>query len=235
MASDPTADEVSDDDLLAQVAGGAVEAFATLFRRRRAVVYRLALHMTGSASMADDVTQDVFMAVMRDAGRYEAGRSGATAWLCGIARNHARRRLEADRRIVSFDDSDAGQAVPALTDHPLEDLTRAQGIEALRRAILTLPLPYREAIVLCDLQELSYAAAADAIGCAVGTVRSRLHRGRALLASKLAAAPRRIRRRPDGGAPTRSFSLRAEVGAPSRSFRLQAEAAGGAEKIRGQS
>ena len=56
---------------------------------------------------------------------------------------------------------------------------------ALRRALLELPVRYREAIVLCDLQELSYADAADALGCAVGTVRSRLHRGRALLARRL--------------------------------------------------
>ena len=57
----------------------------------------------------------------------------------------------------------------------------------MRRAVLTLPLRYREVVVLCDLQELSYAEAADALACAVGTVRSRLHRGRQLLAAKLSA------------------------------------------------
>ena len=70
----------------------------------------------------------------------------------------------------------------------LGDLTRAESIDALRQAVLTLPVRYREAVVLCDLQEMSYADAAVALGCAVGTVRSRLHRGRALLALKLAAA-----------------------------------------------
>jgi hypothetical protein len=64
---------------------------------------------------------------------------------------------------------------------------RVERVEAVRRAVLSLPLRYREAVVLCDLQELSYADAAGALGCAVGTVRSRLHRGRALLASKLRA------------------------------------------------
>jgi RNA polymerase sigma-70 factor (ECF subfamily) len=58
-------------------------------------------------------------------------------------------------------------------------------LDALRRAVLSLPLRYREAVVLCDLQETPYAEAADALGCAVGTVRSRLHRGRALLAAKM--------------------------------------------------
>ncbi len=75
--------------------------------------------------------------------------------------------------------------------NPLADLTRAEGLEALRRAVLSLPLGYREAVVACDLQELTYAEAAEALGCAVGTVRSRLFRGRALLASKLGAPERK--------------------------------------------
>ena len=77
----------------------------------------------------------------------------------------------------------------------LGDLTRAESIGALREAVLTLPVRYREAVVLCDLQEMTYADAASALGCAVGTVRSRLHRGRALLAVKLTARERvRVRR-----------------------------------------
>ena len=182
----------NDDDLLAAVAAGERSAFSTLFRRRRADVYRFALHMTGDAATADDVTQDVFLAVMRDAGRYERGRSTVVAWLCGIARNHARRRLERDKRLVQFDlDDDAAPIdIGAVPADPLADLTKAEGLEALRRAVLSLPLRYREAVVACDLQELSYLEAAEALGCAVGTVRSRLHRGRALLASKLGATVR---------------------------------------------
>jgi RNA polymerase sigma-70 factor (ECF subfamily) len=58
-------------------------------------------------------------------------------------------------------------------------------VEALRRALGSLPVAYREAVVLCDLQELTYHDAAEAAGCAIGTVRSRLHRGRQLLAAKM--------------------------------------------------
>jgi RNA polymerase sigma-70 factor (ECF subfamily) len=188
MPDDTSLDAAADDELVARVAAGQAEAFGTLFRHRQALVYRFALHMTGSPAAAEDVTQEVFLAVMRDAGRYEPGRSGVAAWLCGIARNHARRRLERDRSMVPFEEGDDGETEwPATCVDPLEDLTRAEGIALLRKAILTLPLRYREAVVLCDLQELSYAGAADALGCAVGTVRSRLHRGRALLASKLTA------------------------------------------------
>lgn len=180
---------MEDDDLLAAVAAGDRAAFAALFRRRRPEVYRFALHLTGEPAAADDVTQEAFITVMRDAARYERGRSTVVAWLCGIARNHARRRLERDRRLVGFnvDEDDAPIEIGAVHDDPLAGLTRAEGVEALRRAVLSLPLRYREAVVACDLQELSYLDAAEALGCAVGTVRSRLHRGRALLAAKLGA------------------------------------------------
>lgn len=87
----------SDDQLLPKIAAGDRNAFAALFRRRQGDVYRFALHMTGSAAMAEDVTQDVFVAVMTDAGRFDPGRGSVTAWLCGVARNHARRRLERER------------------------------------------------------------------------------------------------------------------------------------------
>lgn len=190
MTSNPAVQ--TDEDLLAGVAAGDRDAFATLFRRRHPDVYRFALHMTGEPAAADDVTQEVFIAVMRDAARYERGRSTVAAWLCGIARNHARRRLERDKRLVTFnvDDDDAPIEVGAVHADPLAELARAEGLESLRRAVLSLPVRYREAVVACDLQELSYAEAAEALGCAVGTVRSRLHRGRALLASKLGATER---------------------------------------------
>ena len=68
---------------------------------------------------------------------------------------------------------------------PVGDLERQRHVDALRRAVVALPVRYREAVVLCDLHELSYADAAVALSCAIGTVRSRLHRGRALLARRL--------------------------------------------------
>jgi RNA polymerase sigma-70 factor (ECF subfamily) len=180
---------VSDPELLDRIARGDREAFAELFRRRQADVYRFALHMTASRATADDVTQDVFLAVMDDPRRYEAGRATVVAWLCGIARNHVRRRLERERGWEPLDGHDgSGTDLPAMVADPVADLTRAQRIDLLRRAILSLPVPYREAVVLCDLQEMSYADAAAAIGCAIGTIRSRLHRGRALLAGEIRAA-----------------------------------------------
>lgn len=176
----------SDDELIARMTAGDREAFAALYRRRRSDVYRFALHVSGSPAVADDVAQDVFMAVIQDAARYQPGRSGVVPWLLGIARNHVRRSVERERPAVSLPDdaSEAARTLAVETD-PLAGLARQQHVAALRRALLALPVKYREAVVLCDLHELTYADAAVALGCAVGTVRSRLHRGRALLAGRL--------------------------------------------------
>jgi len=180
-------DTVTDESLLARIAFGDVEALGVLFRRRQQSVFRFALHLTGSPAIADDVTQDVFLAVIRDAGRFDPGRAIVTAWLCGIARNFVRRRLGVAREVASIDDDAFDGPMPAVTPDPLMDLTSGEALEALRRAVLSLPIKYREVIVLCDLQEMTYEDAASTLACALGTVRSRLHRARALLTSKMQA------------------------------------------------
>jgi RNA polymerase sigma-70 factor (ECF subfamily) len=172
---------MTDEQLIVAVAAGDREAFGALYRRRRPDVYRFALHMTGIPAAAEDVAQDVFMTVMHEARRYTPGRSGVVPWLLGIARNHARRRL-ADRR---------HEPLPALGDEPgvnadpADGIAHSQRVQELRRALVSLPIAYREAVVMCDLQELTYQDAAEAAGCAIGTVRSRLHRGRQLLAETM--------------------------------------------------
>jgi RNA polymerase sigma-70 factor (ECF subfamily) len=187
MNPKPASDSTLDDSLLERIAAGDAAAFTALFRRRQGDVYRVALLMTGRRAAAEDVTQDVFLAVMREAARYEPGRSTVTAWLCGIARNHSRRRLEQDGRLVPLPDEHEEDATAAVQADPADDLANAQQVDALRRAVLSLPLRYREVVVLCDLEELSYRDAAVSLDCAVGTVRSRLHRARALLAAKMRA------------------------------------------------
>jgi len=187
MSEDETPAAVSDERLIASVAAGDADALGVLFRRSQQHVYRFALHLTGSPAIADDVTQDVFVTVIRDARRFEAGRASVVAWLCGIARNFVRRRLGPTREVASIDDETFDGPMPVVTADPLSDLTSGEELESLRRAVLSLPLKYREVIVLCDLQEMSYQDAASTVECAVGTVRSRLHRARALLTAKMQA------------------------------------------------
>ena len=202
-------DHIPDAELVRRLAAGDVGAFETLFQRRQGEVFRFALNMTASRSIAEDVTQETFLAVMRDAARYDAGRATVTAWLCGIARNHVRRRLERDRRLRPFGDEDWDDAQDAgqllAEDDPLADLTRAERVDAVRDAILSLPVRYRETVVLCDLEELSYVDAAAALGCALGTVRSRLHRGRALLAERLSEKRAQVDKSIDVGRASRTL------------------------------
>ena len=172
---------MTDEELRAAVAAGDREAFGTLYRRRRPDVYRFALHMTGVPAAAEDVAQDVFLAVIHEAPRYAPGRAAVLPWLLGIARNLARRRLT-ERR---YEPLPEGATEPAIEPDPLDGIARARHTAVLRRALVGLPVVYREAVVLCDLQELSYQDAAEVADCAVGTVRSRLHRGRQMLAATL--------------------------------------------------
>jgi len=180
MADEP---RLSDDVLIARIGSGDREAFAELYRRHKSVVSRFAAHMCGSRATAEDIVHEAFVAVIESAARYRPGRTEAKLWLLGIARNYVR-RARAIRRTTSLDEEPGAAALAVETD-PLTDLERQRNLASLRRAIVALPMRYREAIVLCDLHEFSYADAATALGCAVGTVRSRLHRGRALLARDL--------------------------------------------------
>ena len=178
--------QAGDDDLLRLLRTGDEEAFMTLYRRRGGPVYRFALQMSGSAAVAEEVTQDVFLAVLGGAAGYDPARGTLQSWLYGVARNHVLRSIDRDRRYSQSGEEEPVEA--AFTESPLDDLTRSEKLESVRQAVLALPPRYREVVALCDLQELSYEEAARAIGCAVGTVRSRLSRGRALLAEKLRAS-----------------------------------------------
>jgi RNA polymerase sigma-70 factor, ECF subfamily len=194
----------SDAELLRLMAAGDEQAFAIIYRRHQPQLYRFALLMGGSASVAEDVTQEVFMVLIRESQRYDPARGTLTAYLHGIARNCVLRILERERPYVPLaEDAEAPHALPlkllVAQDDPLSDCTRQEVIKSVRRAVLSLPERYREVVVLCEFQEFSYAEAAAVVGCAVGTVSSRLHRGHALLVEKL---------RPAGSGDSLSCSVR---------------------------
>jgi len=151
-----------------------------LYRRHQGPVFRFALHMSGKREIAEEVTQDVFLALLAGLRRYAQERGPLQSYLIGMARNHVRRYL--------------GNSIAAACIQPrgdlLEDLTAEQESAILRAAILRLPPNYREVVVLCDLEGLEYAEAAAQLGCAIGTVRSRLHRARAILEARLRSRER---------------------------------------------
>jgi len=215
--------------LLRRMVAGDEAAFTLLYRRKHPAIYRFALHMSGNAAMAEDVTQEVFMTLIRDAKRFDPARGTLGGFLFGVARNHLRRRWEQERNSVplpeSADELDAMMArsspgrvggkngtsgygngnanghsngngmghangngnsagVSAYMLHR-DDFASLENVTRVRQAIATLPENYREVVVLCELDELSYEEAAAALDCPVGTVRSRLHRARAILVEKL--------------------------------------------------
>ena len=205
--------------LLRRMVAGDEAAFTLLYRRKHPAIYRFALHMSGNAAMAEDVTQEVFMTLIRDAKRFDPARGTLGGFLFGVARNHLRRRWEQERNSVplpeSADELDAimarsstgrvggkngtsgygngngnghsngnGIGASAYMLHR-DDFASLENVMRVRQAIATLPENYREVVVLCELDELSYEDAAAALDCPVGTVRSRLHRARAILVEKL--------------------------------------------------
>lgn len=186
--------ELTDEKLLAQALAGDEEAFTDLYRRRQGPVFRFALHMSGSPQIAEEVTQEVFVFLAQRGRHFDPERGALGAFLFGVARNFVRRALER-RYSESQTTSSAEDHAESLvsTEDTVEDIARGQVSAAIWKAVLSLPEHYREVVVLCDLQEASYAEAAAAIGCKLGTVRSRLHRAHEMLSRKLegsaAAAP----------------------------------------------
>ena len=184
-------DQVEDVALIGRVAAGDAEAFADSSASPWADLPVCAPH-DRSPSIAEDVTQDVFLAVMSDATlRCRARRASVAAWLCGLpgttfagapSATAGSSRCTTVVRMRALSESWPSKRTRSETS------TRAESIQACATTVSSLPVRYREAVVVCDLEEMSYRDAAAALGCAVGTVRSRLHRGRALLAVKLALA-----------------------------------------------
>jgi len=152
-------------------------AFAELYERREPGLYRYALHMTGSAAAAEEIAHDVFIQLASAVSRFDEARGALEGWMFGVARNLVR---------VFRRKGGVEEPVDCGVDHDiLGGLIEDENLAALRRAVTELPEAYRVAVVLCDLEERSYEEAARLMECPVGTVRSRLHRARGLLAAKL--------------------------------------------------
>jgi len=178
-------DNPSDFELLQLSARGDEEAFTTLYRRHQGAIFRFALHMSGRSDIAEEITQEVFLVVIRDADAFREERGTLEGFLIGIARNKIRRHLEGLRSgQTNLEDPTIARELSSPSN-PYMDLARTRETDVLRAAILSLPARYREVTVLCDLEERTYEDAAMLLGCALGTVRSRLHRARKLLSARL--------------------------------------------------
>lgn len=171
----------TDEELILAIRDGGEESLVELYRRYQAKLFGFAMQMTGSREVAEEAVQDAFLAVIHRPQTWCADRGTVRSFLYGLTRNVALRRY-ADHSEFGELDFDA----PTTVDF-LSDLEREERARLIREAIAVLPSGYREAVVLCDMEGLSYAEAADTMGCPIGTVRSRISRARAILAERLRA------------------------------------------------
>jgi RNA polymerase sigma-70 factor (ECF subfamily) len=153
-------------------------------------VYRFALSLTRDAADADDVVQETFLRAYRSWHTFQPG-SDARRWLFTITRNVFLRSRERERRHVDLEDGDL-EALDSFAVHNQmvrdgsdQILSRIDLAPALQRALDELDEPFKSAVILVDLEDQSYEAASQILGVPIGTVRSRLFRGRRLLQDKL--------------------------------------------------
>jgi RNA polymerase sigma-70 factor (ECF subfamily) len=167
----------SDEELYRSMRKGSREAFAELYERREPGLYRYALHASGSAAIAEEVAHEVFVQLMGPGTRFDESRGSLESYLYGVARNLVR----VARRLGPVE-----EPVDQAFEHDIVGgLIHDEVTGALHAAMRELPDRYRDVVILCDLEERSYEEVARLIGRPVGTVRSRLHRARTLLAAKL--------------------------------------------------
>lgn len=185
---------------------GDLRAFDEVYSRYAEMVFNLALRLAGDADEAADLTQEVFLRIHRHLGGF-SGRSALKTWVFRVALNHCRERLARFRPPTRplRDECDEPEAV-SLVDprHGPEDLAATAELgRRLARGLSALPVSFREAVVLRDLQGLSYQEIAEVLRVRVGTVRSRIARGREQLRLFLERQPPRHA----GPAPVRSPSV----------------------------
>lgn len=166
-----------DTELFRRMKAGEQAAIVMLYERHEAALYRYAVSMSGDRGTAEDAVQEAFLQLISASTRFDERRGSLEAYLYGVVRNLLRRA----RSTNAAPDADE----QAAADNILGALISDEAVTGLYNALRNLPEGYREAIVLCDLEEHSYEEAAKLMGCAVGTVRSRVHRGRAILADNL--------------------------------------------------
>jgi RNA polymerase sigma-70 factor (ECF subfamily) len=175
-------DQPSDEELLTRHVDGDRDAFTTLVARHERRVYAICLRMLGNAEDAQDAAQEAFISVLRRATTFRGG-AAFTTWLYRVAVNAA---IDQARKRGKVKSVPLGEHVPAHhgagSDDPGDVVSASVTVQA---ALTRLPEEFRSAVVLCDLCRLPYNEAAEALGVPVGTVKSRVFRGRAALAIEL--------------------------------------------------
>lgn len=170
----------SDSELINSFLKGNRQAFGELVARYQDYVYNLALRLVGNTADAEDLVQEIFIQVMRKVGGWR-GEAKFGTWLYRVAANQCYDWLrKRHSEIVSFEDNDLSGG-----EDPVARVEQLDFKERVLRELVRLPLDFRLVVVLRDIQGLSYEEIAESLEISLGTVKSRLSRGRALLAAQL--------------------------------------------------
>jgi len=173
-----------DAEYVAQLVAGDGNALRPLYERHGRALLRFSAAMCRSRQSAEDLVHDTFVELMREPGNFDPAQGSVFAYLCGVLRHRISRHYRQQKRWVTLVDESVAEPVHD-SNGPADEIARTELTAAFRQAMLELPLPHREVIALCDLEELPYTTVASILDCPVGTVRSRLHRARALLTIRL--------------------------------------------------
>jgi RNA polymerase sigma factor (sigma-70 family) len=174
-----------DTERMARLAAGDTGALRELYEKHGRALLRFSSAMCRSRQAAEDLVHDTFVALLRGPHLFDPAQGTAFNYLCGVLRHRISRHFRQQKRWVTLVDDDSAAA--AHDASPADEIARSEVSAEFRRAMLELPLQHREIIALCDLEELPYHAVAAILQCPIGTVRSRLHRARALLTIRLAS------------------------------------------------
>ncbi len=174
-----------DTEYMARLAAGDANALRPLYEKHGRALLRFSAAMCRSRQVAEDLVHDTFVALLREPFSFDPTLGTVYGYLCGVLRHRVSRHFRQQKRWVALDTEDESTAPQAPAHNPADEIARSEETAAFRRAMLDLPLQHREIIALCDLEELPYATVATILQVPIGTVRSRLHRARALLTIRL--------------------------------------------------
>jgi RNA polymerase sigma-70 factor (ECF subfamily) len=175
--------------LVAAAQGGDARAFEALVVKYQDRIFRLIQRLVGGVENVEDLAQEVFIRAFRSLGDFK-GESSLYTWLYKIALNLCRNHYRTKARRPATEELGEGDGAfdyEGADPSPEERSLRREFWEQLRGALDELPAEQREAVVFCDLEGMSYEEMADFLGVPIGTVRSRIFRGRRALQQRLAA------------------------------------------------
>jgi RNA polymerase sigma-70 factor (ECF subfamily) len=177
-------ERITDELLLVKAGRGDQAAFVELYERYRIPIFRFAYRLLGAADVAEDVTHDCFLNVVRNAGNFNPAQGSLRTYLYAAARNLAFKQFRRSGREAALDDLEEEPLTP-VKQHPLRQLLDEELTERVREAVSQLPPLQREALVLFEYEDLPLSEIARVVGTDVGAVKSRLHRARQRLKTAL--------------------------------------------------